>query len=342
MAVTRSTLHLAAGLRRSLAAITDARTRALTARWVDAWAVISRDLDTAAARIAAAKAAGELPAPGALRRDRRLNLALGAALDELGRLAAEAADDISTDAHVAIETAAAQQRDIIASQLPASGPVVRSPELGALQAIVERTTERVHALTRPLPQAAVDAMRASLIRAAAAGENPRATARAMMRAAGSAWNGGLTRALVISRTEVLDAARASARAAHHTNAHVLDGWVWLAALGPRCCPACWARHGTRHDLAEPGPQGHPQCRCTRMPVTRPWADLGITLREPASVVPDARAEFARLTPTQQLRVMGPARLQALRDDPGTWDRLATIKTTPGWRPAVHPTPVRDL
>lgn len=48
---------------------------------------------------------------------------------------------------------------------------------------------------------------------------------------------------------------------------IVSGYVWLAALGPRCCVACVARHGTFYRV--PPNDHHPNCRCVLRPVANP-------------------------------------------------------------------------
>jgi hypothetical protein len=102
-----------------------------------------------------------------------------------------------------------------------------------------------------------------------------------MKGAEGGFNGGLSRALTIARTETISAHREAAAVSHQENADTLAGWRWLCALSDRSCPACLAKNGELHPVSEPGPQGHANCRCSRVPVTKSWRDLGIDLDEPA-------------------------------------------------------------
>jgi hypothetical protein len=101
-------------------------------------------------------------------------------------------------------------------------------------------------------------------------------------------------------------------------------------------------NGTTYPVETPGPWGHANCRCARMPVTRSWSALGLHGVEPASTFPDARARFDALPAADQLAVMGPSRLAALRSGQADWSDLAQRRDTTGWRPSYVATPVRDL
>ena len=67
------------------------------------------------------------------------------------------------------------------------------------------------------------------------------------------------KALQIARTETLRAFRTSSLATYAENSDVLDGWNWLASLGPRCCIACTALHGTFFPLSKTFFPSHVSC-----------------------------------------------------------------------------------
>jgi hypothetical protein len=190
---------------------------------------------------------------------------------------------ITSDLSRVVEDAVVAQREILTTQLPGLiDPrdllVNVRPRDRSFDVIVQRATEQITARLRPLAPAADAAVRRELIRGVAVGSNPRATAARMVERAGGQFDGGLTRALVISRTETLDAHRAAAKASQDEQAEVLAGWIWLCHLSPRTCPSCLAKHGTFHELDEPGPEDHPQGRCSRMPKVKSWAELGFASR----------------------------------------------------------------
>jgi SPP1 gp7 family putative phage head morphogenesis protein len=236
---------------------------------------------------------------------------------------------------------------LIGSQLPANTAGVGvsftrvSPD--ALAAIVERTTQQIHSATLPLPADVEQAMKKQLIRGIALGENPQRTAGRILSATEDRFNGGLTRALTIARTETLDAHRAATKASEKANKTVLEEWEWHAALNARTCPSCWAKHGTRHPLDEDGPNDHQNGRCARVTITKSWADLGFKgIEEPASLTPDAQTEFNNLTPETQRAIMGGTRLELLQSGKIQWADLSTVKHTDGWRDSHVVTPVKDL
>lgn len=349
MAINDETLRLAKAMRITIDQEVDAAVRVVVRAWARAWDEIRGTWAEAMMDIAAASTDGQWPSPWLIARSERAQAALLAATDEILALA-ELTGVTVTDAVGRVVTLTPEwQAQIIASQLPpASGDrldlVARFTRIDplAVSAITNRTAQDITAATYRLAAGAQEAMRRTLVRGIVVGDNPRRAAREMLRRAEGAFNGGLTRALVIARTEMLDAHRLAAAGTQIANEDVLEAWIWQAQLDTRTCPSCWGMHGTRHNLEEMGPYDHQQGRCARLPVTKTWRELGFDIDEPASVLPDAETVFGALSPAEQLAVMGPARLQALNDGVVSLADMSQRRTTPGWRDSWAPTPVSDL
>lgn len=333
MPVTTTTLRLQQQLAAQLTATTDAQVNALTSAWADAWDEVAADLETTLVDLLAA--GGRITRTQILRAT-RLRTVLGAIGRNLDTLAHDAGIRIIGDLAQVVEDAGARQAAIVASQLPERSDLVNADawtrvEDKTIRAIVTRSTHQITSRTQPLGLEADAAVRRELIRGIAAGSNPRATARRMVARTEGRFNGGLTRALVIARTETLDAHRAAAAEGQAQHADVLTGWAWLAKLDARTCRSCWAQHGTVHALDEPGPLDHQQGRCARMPKTMSWADLGIDLDEPADQMPDAAAVFATLTPAEQAAILGRKGHAAWLRGEFPMDAWSKRRRTPGWR-----------
>ncbi|MEU8199280.1 phage minor head protein [Microbispora amethystogenes] len=349
MPVTPETLQLVAAARQAVADITDNVTRTLATAWVTAWDQLALDLLLALDDlIATTTEGGGWPTRARIDRAARLQQALDAVAKALDELTQTVRAQAAAAAHSTASAGATTQAGIIASQLPPAGSravvlsqLTRWSERD-LAAIVDRATQQITALTKPLTAEATAAMKRELVRGVAVGEHPHEAARRMLQRLEGEFNGGLVRAFNIARTEMLDAHRQAARMAQAANADVLNGWVWMASLGRNSCAACWAMHGTEHPASEPGPQGHQQCRCSRTPLVKPWKDLGINVPEPPSVIPDAEQAFRAMSREDQLRVMGPGRLAAYERGDAAWADLATRRDNPGWRPSYVPTPVGQL
>lgn len=342
MAVTARTLKLQRELRAELAKITDAQVRALVSAWVDAWDEISPDLTAA---LLEQLVAGDRVTKAQLLRSTRIRKALVVVANNLEELARGAGVLMTGDLRGVITTAGAAQASVIDSQLPPGQDLVELETWSRvsdrqIDAIVKRSTQQITSTLRPLPRETYDVVRRELIRGVASGSNPRATAARMVRRAEKSFNGrlGLTRALNVARTETLDAHRSAAALGMSQHADVLTGWQWQAALDRRTCPACISMHGSEHPLSEPGPLGHQQCRCARLPIPKTWADLGFDVQEPASVLPDAEEFFTSLPADARLEILGPSRHAAYVAGEFPMDAWSVRKSTDGWRDSYHVAP----
>jgi SPP1 gp7 family putative phage head morphogenesis protein len=325
--------------------MTDAQTLAITRAWVEAWAAISPDFQIAVLDLMAQAKDGNV-SRSVVAKSIRLRDALQSARAMLDSLAAQTQTVVVNDVGTAVLDALDTHAALIGSQLPANAAQVgvsftrMSPE--ALAAIDTRTTEQIHSSTRPLPSDVERIMKRELIRGIAVGDNPTRTASRIMSQAEGRFNGGLTRALTIARTETLDAHRAATQASEKANKAILEEWEWHAALNARTCPSCWAKHGTRHPLDESGPNDHQNGRCARVTVTKSWKDLGFDIKEPESLTEDAEKVFNNLTTDTQKAIMGPQRLELLQSGRISWADLSTKHSTDGWRDSYTATTVKDL
>lgn len=342
MAVTWRTLSLQRGLAAQLGQVTDRQTRLLVSAWIDAWDEIAPDLN---ATLLDMLVAGERVTRSQLLRSERLRNALTVIADHLQVLAAQAGVVITGDLADVIATAGAAQASILDSQLPpgfmssAQLDMWSRVDARQIEAIVRRSTQQITSRTRALSREAQQAVRRELIRGVASGSNPRVTARRIVNRVEGRFNGGLTRALNIARTETLDAHRAAAALGQGQHADVLGGWIWLSALDTRTCPSCWSQHGIRHPASEPGPFDHQQGRCARMPVTKSWAELGFDIEEPPSLLPDAGQRFTGLPEADQRSILGPGRYQAWVEGRFPMSDWSVRRTTPGWRDSYGVAPV---
>lgn len=345
MAITKETLDLVARLKADMIRMSDEQVRVLTAAWVDAWDVLLPQFELAVAELLAQAADGKVTYAVAAR-SKRLTAALQATAQYLETLQGHTNQLLTQDVYSAVLAAVDNHAAIISSQLPPTATAAsvgwqRVPEQ-ALVAIVQRTTQQIHAATKPLPAEVVRAMKGHLVRGIAVGDHPNRVAAKLIKQVGSEFNGGLARAVTIARTEMLDAHREAGKASDKHNKDVLGSWEWNAKLDARTCPSCLSKHGSRHSLDESGPLDHQCGRCARVPVTKTWKELGFDIEEPRSATPDAQEWFDNLTPGTQREIMGATRLQLLQDGDITWADLSTRRETAGWRDSYHVTPVKDL
>lgn len=327
------TIELA--LAAALSQITDARGEAIARAWAAAWAETASDLRDALEVVLVD--AGKVNTMAVVRYE-RLAQTLASIADHLEELVEDLGVEVTEDLAEVIDLATSGSIDLIKAQLPepAQLPDLPAPP-DALQVIVERTTHQVTSTALPLADETYAVILRELTRGVAAGDNPREVANRMVERAEDHHNFGRARAENIARTEILDAYREAARLQQLQQADVLAGWVWMAHLGPRTCPACLAKHGELHPLEEPGPLGHQQCRCSRTPVVRE-ADGSADL----SWMPSSREHFDNLPEADQVAIMGPERLALLREGLVTWEELATRRSTEGWRDSYVVTPLSEL
>lgn len=243
MSVTTETLRILSSMRVELSARVDAETRALTKAWFRAWNEVAPEWEAALADLVAASRDGEWPTRAQISRAKRAIRALEATQNAIADLADSENLRITAELPKLTKAARRWEADLLRSQLPSdipAGHVLLGVDFDrvsdrAIDAIVRRSTRRVTSLTRPLSADATAAMKSTLIRGVALGENPnRAASRMIARVRGD-FEGGLARAKVIARTEMLDAHREASRAQDKANADVLTGWQWVAQLDKRTC-----------------------------------------------------------------------------------------------------------
>lgn len=349
MGVNRRTLRFLKGMRIEIDATVNREVIELVRAWGAAWNEIQSEWTEAIDDLVAASKDNRWPSRAQIRRAERAKKALQVTREAIDDLAYDFNLRVLSEVQTLTGIASAWEAKLIGSQLPRSEGTdaelaVRFDRVDkeALEAIVERTTGRIESLTRPLSRQAVSAMQSSLIRGIAIGDNPRTAAARMLQRVEGDFNGGRNRALVIARTEMLDAYRASARAQDLANASMLRGWQWVARLDRRTCPSCWAMHGTTHDVTDPGPLDHQQGRCARLPRTKGWDELGFDVDEPADILPIARDVFDQMPRADQLAVLGPRKLAMLDAEQIGFEDLTKRRSTDGWRDSYVPTTMHDL
>lgn len=321
---TRETLEVLAKARRAVEHLLQGQADDLIAAWLHALQEAKKELDKALSM-------------GDLDRAARLEVSRRVIAEQILEAARATNQALTPGARLAVENAASSQEELIASQLPHGLDVgCRRPDPEALRAIVERTTQQITVRTYYLSQEAVTAMTRALRLGISGGLSPREAARRMVADTEGIFNGNITRALVIARTEMLDAHRAAARAVDLANRDILAGWQWYAKLDSRTCPSCIAQHGSHHDVDEPGPLDHHQGRCTRLPRTKTWRELGFDIAEPRGLdFESGPGWFERQPEEVQRDILGPKRYEAWRAGGYPFSEWSEPRTSDGWRTAYH-------
>ena len=315
--------------------------RALVLAWARAWDLVSGEVEAAMIALAEQYPDGRIPA-GVIRRDARLQAALAAVYGALDDMAVRAPALTTTGLTAAVAAADRGNVDMIRAGL---GGVLRAElrsavtgaDAGQVAAIIERSTQQITSRNKHLAVDAQAAIRAQMTRGVAVGSNPRRAASLAVRGIEDQWNGGLERARTIARTEVIDAHRTAAKRVQEANSDILSGWEWVTHADERTCRACLAQHGREHPLDEPGPLGHPNCRCARVPVTKSWEALGFPgMREARSRTGTAEELVASMGADELRQILGGDGYEAWKrgDYPiAAWSRR---KSTDGWRDSYIP------
>jgi SPP1 gp7 family putative phage head morphogenesis protein len=307
------------------------------------WRRISADLDELTAQITAARARGETVNAAWLNQRDRLE-----SLERQTRAQMRFVIDVAERAITAAQADAltAGQVDARALLLESLGPPPSAatpfaPALpvAQLELMVGRAMsgQPLGDLLARLGPLAAESIRRELVMGVALGRNPRVTARKIKGALG----GNAARALTIARTETLGVYRAAALETYRSNRAVVTGWVWLAQLSQRTCAVCWAMHGSFHTLDE-GLASHPSCRCTQVPSTRSWAELGFPdVPESGLEVEAGAVVFARAPAELQRAVLGKAKYEAYAAGRLALSDLAEPTLSPVWGPGLRERSLRD-
>jgi len=171
----------------------------------------------------------------------------------------------------------------------------------------------------------------------AKGDNPRTIAARLEKNVLNGLGSGLTSALTTVRTAQIKSYQLANHATYAANDNIVKGWVWHAELGTACL-ACTSMHGTIHTLDETL-DGHHNCRCSPVPQTITYEDLGLDIPETVEPIQTGEDWFNSQPASVQREMMGPGmyeawqggkfefgQLSATYDDPvyGTLRREATL------------------
>jgi SPP1 gp7 family putative phage head morphogenesis protein len=177
--------------------------------------------------------------------------------------------------------------------------------------------------------AAATSIQQALVGGIASGQGPAVIARTIRADLG----GNLTRALTVSRTEILRSFNSAALSTYRANSDVVRGWVWLASLSSRTCGFCISMNGTFHELSEAF-ASHPRCRCSPVPQTKTFAELGLSSSIPETQVQVQSGSdwFAQQDDATQLAILGPSKLRAYQAGAIQLSDLRGFRDDPRWGP----------
>lgn len=158
----------------------------------------------------------------------------------------------------------------------------------------------------------------------ATGESPVSIANAVRRQAGMP----LTRALTISRTEVLRAHREATRLSYAANSNVVKGYRRLASKDSDTCMACIALDNTLYQTNQPL-DSHPNCRCAIVPDTLSYKDLGLDIPDEPPLQTGQQWFQGQGSETQR-KMMGNKTFAAYQDGQIELNDLVSTTTSPVW------------
>lgn len=202
-----------------------------------AWQSIRKDLDLLLKKIAEQKAAGLDVNQAWLFQQNRLALLLRQAEKSVNQFAGFASERVKREQADAIKSARAHADELLFENLPNRGVGI---DLSFAKLPEKAFSEMVGALGdgspldsifRQFGPSASRTIRAELLAGVAAGKSIPQIARAIRDALG----GDLTRAVTISRTEVMRAYRTASIATYRENSDLVEGWRWQATLSGRTC-----------------------------------------------------------------------------------------------------------
>lgn len=237
---------------------------ALIDAYVLLWERIEADATRIATLIAAAIETGEEISPSWLYRQERYRILIGQIESEVAAIA----NGLGATITALQAEAVVLGTEMTVSSLAAQGVrgLVRLPN-DKLIDMVGRLSDGspLRILLDELGPDASRRVQEALLTGIGEGQGPRVIARRMRDALG----GNMSRAMTISRTEVINAHRRAGLEQAKQYSHLLEGWRWMASgmfSNPPPCAACMAMHGRTFPVDTPF-ESHQNCRCTPAPLT---------------------------------------------------------------------------
>jgi SPP1 gp7 family putative phage head morphogenesis protein len=299
---------------------------------------LSRQLDTLIERIVEAKAQGRVISRDWLFREARFRLLLQQVQEELDRFAPNASEQVVSSQRAAVELAASHSQELIRL---APGPLPQgkfipdgftrfNPE--TVTALVGRTAagSPVRDLFEQFGKDASIRARAVLMDMVIAGQPATVAAKALR----DELQIPLARALTISRTEVLGAYREASIKTYEDNSEIVNGWRWTAALNARTCAMCLAMDGRIFPNTVPF-GSHPNCRCSSVPETKPWSEIGPEF----AGIPDRRVKlpkgsewFEKQPDRIKQKILSPRKYELYKEGELSLDDLVGYRVDKAWGP----------
>jgi SPP1 gp7 family putative phage head morphogenesis protein len=287
--------------------------------------------------VVAIRRSGKTPTPGQVQRLDRYQLLLGHVQAEMEHFAEFSDSVIAQEQLKAVMQAAVDSSELITEALGPVPATARLPENfnrfkpANVQELVGRLSNGspTRSLLNQIPGDALGVFRGEFVQGIVQGLSPREVAR---RVSESLDGVSRKRALVISRTEVLGAYREATIESYRQRSKVVKKWRWTASRNSRTCPMCLAMDGKLFDLEVPF-GSHPNCRCTPVPITPSWEELGFTgLPDTRPQIESGAEWFSKQKPAVQRKILGAGRYERFKDGDLTLEDCIGYRDDPEWGP----------
>jgi len=305
------------------------------------WQRLQPQIQALSAEAAAMTLAGQEIGPGAIWRLERMKAIQAQAAAEAVRFAEFADVTVTAGQREALVAGQRNAHDLILGSFPADAGLEIS--FAAMPAEAVETMVGFLADGSPLRRllteavgASVDDFAQTMVTGLAAGWNPRRLAGQLR----SSFGMGLTRALGIARTEQLRA-YSTATLNSYQQSDLVTGWERMATHDERTCMACMMLDGKRYRKNEPM-DDHPSGRCTMLPITKSYRELGIAAAEP-----DFRREmgedwFLRQNEGVQRTMMGSGMFEGWKAGEFGLTDIPVLRRDDVWGNSWVPSPLGDL
>lgn len=304
MPITSAVIEAANRFRQAILARERQAATRLVSYYGETWRGLQQDIDKLEAQIEQMREAGEEVSEATIGRLGRMQTIQKQAATEALKFSQYASGAITEAQSEAI---AAGERDayaLLQASFPAGVDIdisfVRMPA-GAVESLAGYLADGspLANLLRERVGSAAKQFGEMMVRGLASGWNPRKLARELRRSYGM----GLTDALRIARSEQMRAYRTSSINGYRQNSDIVTGWMRLAAHNDRTCMACVMLDGTVYTLEEEM-EDHPNGRCTLVPITKTYEELGIDAPEPDFSRETGEEWFLKQDEATQREMMG--------------------------------------
>ena len=238
-------------------------------------------------------------------------------LDDIERVLGAHADDVVRPVLIDLATQAIEEGKVHADELirKALGgntriiPIATLSEAQVAEILATTLSGPLSRLLNTFGAVGAEKAKRDLLLGIALGEHPKKIARRLRRSLQITNN----RAYLIARTETLRSYRESTRRTYQNNSHIVEKWIWSASLSSRTCAACWALHGQEFDTDEKM-SNHPACRCSMVPKTKTWKELGFSnVTESRPDFPSGTELFEQQSESLKRSVLGPKAYDAYKN-----------------------------